>query len=245
VLRYNAHSMNLYEIDEHGKMTKIDWEARLHRLGKQAGAIPVYLCHNHKRIACTVHAIPLPAEKAVQARRKAKLRARNKGRTAQEKTLYLSEWVLILTSVPVELLSTETAGALYRVRWQVELVIKRLKSVLAIDQLRARKNSQLAELYLQGKLLYAAVTEKIAQRCFSKALTKMDGPRALTPWRLYQTVAEDIQSGLNACFPKQERFQRDYLKSISERPRKRSLQSLPEPVLGMIRQCRELGVSRV
>jgi len=245
VLRYNAHSMNLYEIDEHGKMTKIDWETRLHRLGKQAGAIPVYLCHNHKRIACTVHAIPLPAEKAVQARRKAKLRARNKGRTAREKTLYLSEWVLILTSVPVELLSTETAGALYRVRWQVELVIKRLKSVLAIDQLRARKNSQLAELYLQGKLLYAAVTEKIAQRCFSKALTKMDGPRALTPWRLYQTVAEDIQSGLNACFPKQERFQRDYLKSISERPRKRSLQSLPEPVLGMIRQCRELGVSRV
>ncbi|WP_245395034.1 YebC/PmpR family DNA-binding transcriptional regulator [methane-oxidizing endosymbiont of Gigantopelta aegis] len=199
------------------------------------------MCHDNKRIACTVHAVPLPAEKAAQARRKAKLRAQNKGRTAREKTLYLSEWVLILTSVPVELLSTETAAALYRVRWQVELVIKRLKSLLAINQLRARKDSQLAELYLQGKLLYAAVTEKIAQRCFTKALTKMDGPRALTPWRLYKTIAEDIKSGLNACFPKQERFQRDYLKSVSERPRKRSLQSLPEPILGVIQQCRELS----
>ncbi|WP_198244101.1 hypothetical protein [methane-oxidizing endosymbiont of Gigantopelta aegis] len=85
MLRYNAHSMNLYELDEHGKMIKIDWETKLQRLGKQAGAIPVYLCHDTKRIACTVHAVPLPAEKAAQARRKAKLRAQNKGRTAQEK----------------------------------------------------------------------------------------------------------------------------------------------------------------
>ncbi len=67
VLRYNAHSMNLYELDEHGKMIKIDWETKLQRLGKQAGAIPVYLCHDTKRIACTVHAVPLPAEKAAQA----------------------------------------------------------------------------------------------------------------------------------------------------------------------------------
>jgi hypothetical protein len=193
VLRYNAHSMNLYEADGQGGVMKIDWEKRLQSLEKQAGAIPVYLCHDKKRMACTVHAVPLTAEKAAQARRKAKLRAQNKGRTAREKTLYLSEWVLILTSVPVELVDTKTAAALYRVRWQVELVIKRMKSLLAIDQLRARKDSALAELYLHGKLLYAAVTEKIAQRCFARALTKLDGPRELTPWRLYKTIAEDIR----------------------------------------------------
>ena len=38
-------------------------------------------------------------------------------------------------------------------RWQVELAIKRLKSLLNIDQLRAKKNSALADLYLHGKLL--------------------------------------------------------------------------------------------
>jgi IS4 transposase len=43
--------------------------------------------------------------------------------------------------------------ALYRVRWPVELVIKRLKSILHIDQLRARKDSLLADLYLHGKWL--------------------------------------------------------------------------------------------
>ncbi|WP_305908278.1 hypothetical protein Q9L42_011415 [Methylomarinum sp. Ch1-1] len=80
VLRYNAHSMNLYEDDGQGGMMKIDWEKRLQSLGKQTGAIPVYLCHDKKRIACTLHAVPLPAGKAAQARRKAKLRAQNKGR---------------------------------------------------------------------------------------------------------------------------------------------------------------------
>jgi len=245
VLRYNAHSMNLYEDDGHGGCVKIDWATRLRKQGKQATAFPVYLCHGKKRIACIVHAIPLPPEKAAQARRQARQRARKKGRTAQEKTLYLSEWVLILTSVPVELLSTETAAALYRARWQVELVIKRLKTLMDVGQLRARKGSQLAELYLHGKRLDAAGTEKIAQRYFCGALTKMDHLRELTPWRLYKTVAEEIKSGVKACFPKQERFVKDCLKSLSERPRKRRLQSLPEPILELILTCRELGLSRV
>ncbi|WP_198245662.1 transposase [methane-oxidizing endosymbiont of Gigantopelta aegis] len=217
MLRYNAHSMNLYELDEHGKMIKIDWETKLQRLGKQAGLF---------RFICAMILNESPARYMrfrylPKKRRKPGVKRNSERRTKdvqpRKKTLYLSEWVLILTSVPVELLSTETAAALYRVRWQVELVIKRLKSLLAINQLRARKDSQLAELYLQGKLLYAVVTEKIAQRCFTKALTKMDGPRALTPWRLYKTIAEDIKSGLNACFPKQERFQRDYLKSVAKK----------------------------
>jgi IS4 transposase len=50
-------------------------------------------------------------------------------------------------------LPTATLAALYRVRWQAELAIKRLKSLLDIDRLRAREHSALAELYLHGKLL--------------------------------------------------------------------------------------------
>lgn len=57
--------------------------------------------------------------------------------------LSLSEWVLIFTSLPPELLSTTPASALYRVRWQVELVIKRLKSLLDVEGLRAHKGVML------------------------------------------------------------------------------------------------------
>jgi IS4 transposase len=36
-------------------------------------------------------------------------------------------------------LDTQTASAVYRVRWQVELLIKRLKSLLDIDLLKSKK----------------------------------------------------------------------------------------------------------
>ena len=96
----------------------------------------------------------------------------------------LSDWVLIFTSLPESSLDTKSIAELYRVRWQVELVIKRLKSLSDIDRLRARKDSKLADLYLHGKLLFAAVTQKIAQRRFGRAATTMVGDSSITHWRL-------------------------------------------------------------
>ena len=68
VLRYNPQGMSLYTQDE--RMERIDWVERLVTLQGQAGAIPVYLCHGHKRLEGVVHAIPLPAEQAAEARRR-------------------------------------------------------------------------------------------------------------------------------------------------------------------------------
>jgi hypothetical protein len=248
VLRYNAHSMNLYEDgtgEDAGRMVKIDWYARLRKLGNRPSCVPVWLCHGNKRMQGYLHAIPLPAEKAAEARRAARQRAKDKGRKPSTEALYLSEWVLIFTSLPPELLSTTTASALYRVRWQVELVIKRLKSLLDVDGLRAHKGSKLAELYLHGKLLYAAVLEKMTQSRFAKAKRKLDNPRQITDWRLWITVADGLKAGIKACFPVDSRFSDDNIKSLSERPRKRKLQCLPSPILALLNQCRGIGMSRV
>ena len=249
ILRYNAHSMNLYEIEaaDDGKerMVKVDWESRLQTLDRQPGYFPVYLRHGNQRIEVFLHAMPLPPEKAAQARRQARERAKKNGRDPSEKALYLSEWVLVVTSLPPTLLGTEAIANLYRVRWQVELVIKRLKSLLQVDELRARKHSQLAELYLHGKLLYAAVTAKIAQQRWPQATRTMDAPRQITDWRLWRSVADDMKAGFKACFPRNSRFADDYLKSVTERPRKRTLQRLPTAVQQLIETCRTLGVSHV
>lgn len=245
VLRYNAHSMNVFEEDDTGGLIKIDWEARLKKLNNQAGYVEASLCHGNKRIPVYVHAMPLPPEQAAEARRQAKQRSKKKKSQITAKTLYLSGWVLVLTSVPPTLFSTETASALYRVRWQVELVIKRMKSLLLVDELRAHKGTQLAELYLQGKLLYAAVTQKLVQSRLPFAARSMDKPRQLTDWRLWKSVAADVLAGVKACFPRKERFAADCILSLSERPRKRQLQSLPPEVLELIDTCRKLGVSHV
>jgi len=236
VLRYNAHSMNLYTFDD--VMEKIDWQKELENLHESAGAIPVYLCHQDKRIEGYVHAIPLPEEQAIEARRKARRRARKKGHNASKKALYLSGWVLIFTSLPLEILDTRTASSLYRVRWQVELTIKRMKSLLDVDKLRAFKESPLAELYLYGKRLYAAVVEKITNRRFSRAMKGMVRDRRITPWRLWNLINEALRTAITTCFPYKEQYELDAIKSMTERPRKRKLQTLPESIFGLISDAR-------
>src|SRR5262245_61159187 len=58
----------------------------------------------------------------------------------------------------------QTIMALYRCRWQVESAIKRWKSVLAVDALRAKAPSPLAEVWLHGKLLSALMLERRMRR---------------------------------------------------------------------------------
>jgi len=62
-----------------------------------------------------------------------------------------------------------------------KLAIKRLKSLLVIDQLRARKDSPLAELYRYGKLRYAAVIEKLIARRVGQHNGGLNPQRAHTP----------------------------------------------------------------
>ena len=243
VLRYNPQGMNLYSQDE--TLERIDWVTRLQSLHGQAGAIPVYLCHQNKRLEGVVHAIPLPVQQAAEARRRVQQRARKKGRQAGAESLFLSGWVLIFTSLPVALLDTTTIGELYRLRWQVELVIKRLKSLLDIDLLRARKDSPLAELYLHGKLLYAAVLEKLVAQRFGATTGRLDAVRSHTPWRLWQLLSKAFCGALIACFPARPEYLKQALKSLSERPRKRALQALPTSVLELLKFCRSIGVSAV
>lgn len=235
VLRYNPHSMTLYH--QNDGMAKVDWGAELKKRGGQAGTFPVYLCHGNKRIEATVHATPLPEEKAAEARRRTRQTAAKKGRTPKQETLYLSGWVLVLTTIPTTILNTETIATLYRLRWQVELVIKCLKSLLDMDCLRARKDSDLAELYLYGKLLYAAVVEKIATRRFKPSPTNSTEERILTPWRPWVLVANEVQSWLISSMPAQIEYAADAIKALCERPRKRTLQTLPKPICRLLEVC--------
>jgi hypothetical protein len=48
--------------------------------------------------------------------------------------------------------------------YNIELAIKRCKSLLDVDALRARQGSPLAELWLYGKLLYALLLDKRLRR---------------------------------------------------------------------------------
>ena len=74
-------------------------------------------------------ALRCPPEIAARRRQKVRETARRKGRTPSERQLAVCEWQVLLTNVPEEEVSATQAWEIYRVRWQVELLFKRWKSV--------------------------------------------------------------------------------------------------------------------
>ena len=109
-----------------------------------------------------VHAYRLNVEPANRARHKC--RQGHKKGTPSAESLFLAGWVLVFTTLAPAVLSAQTIMALYRCRWQVEIAIKRWKSVLDVDALRAKAHSPLAEVWLHGKLLYALMLERRMRR---------------------------------------------------------------------------------
>lgn len=105
-------------------------------------------------------AAPMPPDKAEEARRRARLRSRKKQHPLNENTILAAGYVILLTNLPAETWSGRLILALYRMRWQIELAIKRLKSLIHIDHLRA-KDPQLAQTYLLAKLLVALLIDEM------------------------------------------------------------------------------------
>lgn len=105
-------------------------------------------------------AAPIPAEKAEAARRRVRLTCQRKKKPLNENTLLAAGFVLLLTTLPAETWSGKMVLALYRMRWQIELYIKRLKSLLNFDHLRA-KDPGVAQTYLFAKILIALVIDQM------------------------------------------------------------------------------------
>lgn len=110
-------------------------------------------------------AAPLPPKKAAEARRRARLKNQRKQLRHQptEETLFACGFVILLTNLSSQAWPLDRVLTLYRSRWQIELLIKRLKSLIHLDQIRA-KDPQLAQTYLLAKLLVALIVDEFNQR---------------------------------------------------------------------------------
>ena len=167
------------------------------------------------------------------ARQRIYTQSRKKGRTPKDATLFWAGWVLVFTTVAPSLLCAETISALYRVRWQIEIAIKRWKSVLDVGKLRAKEGSPLAEVWLLGKLLYAVVVERRARRHLGADWSRLDGQRRGTFWRVWKLVQDEVSVHILGVEAWREEGWDACVKVIMERPRRRKLQRLPDAVIDM------------
>lgn len=93
------------------------------------------------------------------ARQQMQRRAQRDQRTLSPEALEFAEYFLIWTSLGASVPGTEILQ-LYRLRWQIELVFKRLKSILGLGHL-PKKDPRSAHAWLQGKLLVGLLIERM------------------------------------------------------------------------------------
>lgn len=131
-----------------------EWEVYFEQAGKR---YPLRLCARRKgRLA------------AERSRRKSLRKAQKNGTAADERSLELTEYILILTSMPADRLPRAMVLELYRCRWQVELTFKRLKSLLGMGHVPKSEDAS-AKAWMQAKILTALLVERtlVEARLFS------------------------------------------------------------------------------
>ena len=114
---------------------------------------------------CVIKKSPEAAERS----KKTAIRdMKHKQRTINDETIELHGYMFVITSVNRNVLSAVEILSLYRMRWQVELAFKRLKSILGLGHL-PKTDPESAKAWLYGKMVVALLTNAIVEmgRSFS------------------------------------------------------------------------------
>lgn len=159
----------------------------------QAQAIEVQLSQAGQTYSLRLVACPLPLAQAQAARRRVRRKAQKNQVQPTQATLFAAGFVLLLTNLPSSHYSAAQVGALYRLRWQVELYFKRLKSLMHLDQLRAH-DPQLAQVYLLAKVLAALVLDRLSHLFLAQFPAGLSDPvRPFSRWRLTALLWSSLQ----------------------------------------------------
>ena len=149
------------------------------------------------------------------ATRRARCRARRKaqkaGRTLTTPTLAVAGWLLLITTLDTGTWSTADVLYIYRARWQVELVFKKMKQLLRLNQIRS-KHLTSVEATVRALLIAWALHEDTSTllRTLLSASTPPE-MTVLSSWLLsglgLDTLRQQVQGSwsedrLQACLPR-------------------------------------------
>src|SRR5580704_10675915 len=88
--------------------------------------------------------------------------AARKGKTLDPRSLVAAEFMILATSLPKNGYSAKAVLAAYRLRWQIELAFKRLKSLLHIDRLPTRSERG-SRSWLYAHLILALLCDDLSE----------------------------------------------------------------------------------
>jgi hypothetical protein len=157
IVRYMNKSFTMLD-DENNKINMYDkvknmeigeiLEFKANVRGSSSEVLPVRFCIIKKN-----------KEKGDEAVTRTIREQKKRQRKINEETLELHRYVIVMTSLPDEITSKEILE-LYRLRWQIEIAFKRLKSIFSLGHL-PKKDPVSAKAWLQGKIFLAILTQTI------------------------------------------------------------------------------------
>lgn len=158
LLRLRSNSFNLYQ--ENGEKFDLterlkDWEPgkrmEFHLQCKIEGQdVPIRVCAAAK------------TQEQIEESRKRTKKANKKRKDPSALQTIWNRYIVVITSLPEEI-SAEKILELYRLRWQIELVFKRFKSIFGGGEFSARKEDAV-KAWFYGKLLLAIICETLVKR---------------------------------------------------------------------------------
>lgn len=96
------------------------------------------------------------------AHEKLRRTGQRKGHSIKPETLEYAKYVIVFTTFPEDSFTDIEVLDWYRIRWQVELVFKRFKSIAQLGHLPKHSDDS-SKAWLYGKLFVALLTEKLIQ----------------------------------------------------------------------------------
>lgn len=159
-MRLNPHTLPLF--DEQGRRLRL--LALLSTLSQpgQSAEWPAWAQHEEQRIAGRVCATRKSEEAIALAHRKIELKVnRRKGTLSPERKEY-ARFVIVFTTLPDHAANADQVLEGYRLRWQIELTFKRLKSIVQLGHV-PKLDDQSSRSWLLGKLFVALLSQKLSR----------------------------------------------------------------------------------
>ena len=161
-----------------------------------------------------------------RARRRARRKAQKAGRTITAPTLTVAGWLLLITTLDAATWTPADVLYVYRARWQVELVFKKMKQLLRLNQIRSKHRTSV-EATVRALLIAWALHESTTTwlRTLLRA-TASPEPVVVSSWLVsglgLETLRQQVQgrwseARLQACLSRLRRF-------LCSRPRRRGCQ---------------------
>jgi hypothetical protein len=126
------------------------------------GEWPVWMHDQDQAVAGRLCGVRKSAQAIAAAQRKIARREQKDHRRARPETREYAGYVLVFTTLLAAQMDAAEVLETYRFRWQIELVFKRLKSLLAVGHL-PKYDEQSSRAWLYAKLFVALLTQKLVR----------------------------------------------------------------------------------